>query len=187
MRSRFAWVTGFCSCLLGASPVFAQEVLRSDHYVPVVSTVPAMQGQIAQLYVRERATAEVSAAGNLDGKVVLFIHGAGTPAEVGFDVPVAGYSWMAYLAERGFDTFSMDMTGYGPSTRPYAMNDRCNLSAEQQQQEFGDACAATYPDAAYADLRLDAAGGREHADSDHDGDRHPRRPSQPGAGARDVR
>ena len=65
-------------------------------------------------------------------RVVLFVHGAGTPAEVAFDVPYADYSWMAYLANAGFDVFSMDMTGYGRSTRPSAMNDVCNLPAEQQ-------------------------------------------------------
>ena len=55
--------------------------------------------------------------------MVLFVHGAGTPAEVAFDVPHQDYSWMAYLAQAGFDVFSMDMTGYGRSTRPPAMND----------------------------------------------------------------
>lgn len=124
------------------------DTRRTDHFVPVVSQVPSISGQQARLYVRERALAATPASAELGGRVVLFIHGAGTPAEVGFDVPVAGYSWMAYLAERGFDTFAMDMTGYGPSTRPPVMNDRCNLSAEQQQQEFGDACTATHPDAA---------------------------------------
>jgi pimeloyl-ACP methyl ester carboxylesterase len=39
---------------------------------------------------------------------------------------------MAYLAHAGFDVFSMDMTGYGRSTRPAAMNDPCNLTAAQQ-------------------------------------------------------
>ena len=64
--------------------------------------------------------------------VVLFVHGAGTPGDVGFDVAHQDYSWMAYLARAGFDVFAMDMTGYGRSTRPAAMNDPCNLSAEQQ-------------------------------------------------------
>ena len=64
--------------------------------------------------------------------MALFIHGAGTPAEVAFDVPYHDYSWMAYLAHAGFDVFSMDMTGYGRSTRPPAMNDPCNLTREQQ-------------------------------------------------------
>jgi pimeloyl-ACP methyl ester carboxylesterase len=62
----------------------------------------------------------------------LFVHGAGTPAEVAFDVPYSGYSWMAYLANAGFDVFSMDMEGYGRSTRPPVMNDPCNLARTQQ-------------------------------------------------------
>ena len=66
-------------------------------------------------------------------RVVLFVHGAGTPAEVAFDVPYQDYSWMAYLAHAGFDVFSMDMTGYGRSSRPTPMNDPCNLSREQQK------------------------------------------------------
>lgn len=132
--------------LLYAGTVAAQDLVRTDHYVPVVSTVPTMAGQTGLLYVRQ--VTQGAADADMEGKVVLFIHGAGTPAEVGFDVPVAGYSWMGYLAERGFNVFSMDMTGYGPSTRPLEMNDRCNLSEEQQMQEFGDACTATHREAA---------------------------------------
>ena len=80
---------------------------------------------------------------------MLFVHGAGTPAEVAFDVPHGDYSWMAYLANAGFDVFSMDTTGYGRSTRPAPMNDPCNLSAEQQAQFVPSLipapCTATYP------------------------------------------
>ncbi|MDT8397888.1 MAG: alpha/beta fold hydrolase [Pseudomonadales bacterium] len=114
-----------------------------DHYVPVVSSAPGMAGNVSQLYVRERTQAQVSGSGALEGKVVLFIHGAGTPAEVAFDVPYPGYGWMAYLAAAGMDTFAMDTTGYGRSTRPLAMNDRCNLSPSQQMEVFGDSCAAS--------------------------------------------
>ena len=39
---------------------------------------------------------------------------------------------MAYLANAGFDVFSMDMEGYGRSTRPTVMNDPCNLARAQQ-------------------------------------------------------
>lgn len=131
-----------------AAAVSAQDLTRTDHYVPVKSTVPTMQGQTGLLYVRHVSRSGSGVVDEADGKVVLFIHGAGTPAEVGFDVPVQGYSWMGYLAERGFEVFSMNMTGYGASTRPYIMNDRCNLSQEQQLQEFGDACPASHPDAA---------------------------------------
>ncbi len=106
------------SCFL-SSPLLAQasapdEVLRLDHYVHVVSTAPSMEGEMARIYVRERTLPGTPLrSADLAGKVVLFIHGAGTPAEVAFDVPLEGYSWMAYLAEAGYDTFAMDTTGYG--------------------------------------------------------------------------
>ncbi len=86
-----------------------------------------------------------------DDRVVLFVHGAGTPAEVAFDVPHADYSWMAFLAAAGFDVFSMDMTGYGRSTRPNVMNDACNLSAEQQTALGRTPCNATHAAAAHDD------------------------------------
>jgi pimeloyl-ACP methyl ester carboxylesterase len=111
-----------------------EQVLTIDHYVRVKSTVPSIAGQISQIYVRERARAATPLrTANLSDRVVLFVHGAGTPAEVAFDVPYQDYSWMAYLARAGFDVFSMDTEGYGRSTRPPAMNDPCNLSQGQQK------------------------------------------------------
>lgn len=109
------------------------QLLRVDHYVPVTSMAPAMATQTAQLYVREvvlpgPALRSRSAA----GKVLLFVHGAGTPAEVAFDTPVPGYSWMAFLAAAGYDVFSVDLTGYGRSTRPAAMNSPCNMGLAAQ-------------------------------------------------------
>ena len=81
---------------------------------------------------------------------MLFVHGAGTPAEVAFDVPYQDYSWMEYLARAGFDVFAMDMTGYGRSTRPPAMDDPCNLSRAQQAafvpSKIPQPCAATFTD-----------------------------------------
>ena len=69
---------------------------------------------------------------SLADRVVLFVHGAGTPGAVAFDPSFEGYSWMAHLAEAGFDVFAMDFTGYGRSTRPAVMNDPCNLASDQQ-------------------------------------------------------
>src|SRR5437667_6577765 len=112
----------------------SDQLLTLDHYVRVKSTVPSMAGQTTQIYVRERSRAATALrSANLADRVVLFVHGAGTPAEVAFDVPYEDYSWMGYLARAGFDVFSMDTTGYGRSTRPPAMNDPCNLSQEQQK------------------------------------------------------
>jgi len=111
----------------------SEKLLTIDHYVSVRSAVPALAGQNAQIYVRERAKAGTIARQTGDAnRVVLFIHGAGTPAAVAFDVPHQDYSWMAYLAAAGFDTFAMDHTGYGRSTRPAVMDDPCNLSPKEQ-------------------------------------------------------
>jgi pimeloyl-ACP methyl ester carboxylesterase len=111
----------------------ADDVLTIDHYVGVKSTVPAIAGQIAQIYVRQRVkSGSISAGADFNGRAVIFVHGAGTPAEVSFDVPYQDYSWMAFLANAGFNVFSMDTTGYGRSTRPLEMNDPCNLSGSQQ-------------------------------------------------------
>jgi pimeloyl-ACP methyl ester carboxylesterase len=108
-------------------------VVTVDHYVRVKSIVPVMSGQVAQIYVRERVNAGTLARrASRAGRVVLFVHGAGTPAEVAFDVPHDGYSWMGYLAGAGFDTFAMDTTGYGRSTRPTVMNDPCNLPKDRR-------------------------------------------------------
>jgi pimeloyl-ACP methyl ester carboxylesterase len=138
--------------LLVAQISFADDsarLLRVDHYVRVHSTVPAITGQTSQIYVREVVQAGIALRGPASDRVALFVHGAGTPAEVSFDVPYQDYSWMAYLAHAGFDAFSMDMTGYGRSTRPAPMNDPCNVSREQQAGFIPSVlrapCAASYP------------------------------------------
>ena len=140
----FAW---------GIGPLAAAEdyehVLRVDHYVGVRSTVPAIAGQVTPIYVREVVRAASALRDrSIANRVVLFVHGAGTPAEVAFDVPNHDYSWMEYLAQAGFDVFAMDTTGYGRSTRPAAMNDPCNLSPAQQLALALDgrteACAPSY-------------------------------------------
>jgi pimeloyl-ACP methyl ester carboxylesterase len=132
----------------GAHQPAANTIMSVDHYVRVTSTVPSITGQIANIYVRERVKANAGAPAAAN-RVVLFVHGAGTPAEVAFDPSAPGYSWMAYLADAGFDVFSMDTTGYGRSTRPAVMNDPCNLSPEQQKlfvpALLAAPCAPVYP------------------------------------------
>jgi pimeloyl-ACP methyl ester carboxylesterase len=125
-----------------------ERLLTIDHYVKVRSTVPAIAGQTAQIYVRERVMAGTAlrTAPSSD-RVIVFVHGAGTPAEVSFDVPYQDYSWMAYLARAGFDVFSMDTTGYGRSTRPAPMNDPCNLAKDRQAGFVPSPCAPSYPHA----------------------------------------
>jgi pimeloyl-ACP methyl ester carboxylesterase len=143
-----AFFAALAAGVAGAQPTAgenSQQILTIDHYVPNRSALPSMEGETVQLYVRVRVKpATVQRGAPRDDRVVLFVHGAGTPAEVAFDVPHAGYSWMAFLAEAGFDVFSADMTGYGRSTRPTVMNDVCNLSAEQQTALGRTPCEATH-------------------------------------------
>jgi pimeloyl-ACP methyl ester carboxylesterase len=121
------------------APLVAQspDIRTLEHRVKVQSTVPALMGKTVDLYVRERVSASMKLDAVPADRVVLFVHGAGTPAEVAFDVPHSDYSWMAYLANAGFDVFAMDTTGYGRSVRPVQMNDPCNLAPEQQKQFVG--------------------------------------------------
>ncbi len=129
-----------------ASKGDGSHLLRVDHYVRVTSTAPAMAGRDALLYVREVVLpGTVLRGGPRAGRVVLFVHGAGTPAEVAFDVRYGDYSWMAYLAKAGFDVFSMDMTGYGRSTRPAPMRDACNFPKQAQAQFVPTVIAAVCP------------------------------------------
>jgi pimeloyl-ACP methyl ester carboxylesterase len=128
-------------------PASSAPLPRRDFYVTVKSTAPALLGREAKLFVRE-----IAPAGGGAGKgVVLFVHGAGTPGEVAFDVPYQDYSWMEYLARAGFDVFAVDMTGYGRSTRPPAMDDPCNLSHAQQAafvpSSIPAPCAPSFPTA----------------------------------------
>ena len=73
------------------APAMAHKVKTRDHKITVVSTVPVITGQKSMLYLRERASPQVLRNGAGD-EVVLFVHGAGTPPEVSFDVPYQHYS-----------------------------------------------------------------------------------------------
>jgi pimeloyl-ACP methyl ester carboxylesterase len=130
------------------APSAAAQPRTLEHRVSVRSTVPAIAGEEAEVYLRERVLPSTLEAAD-EGRVVLFVHGAGTPAEVAFDVPYGTYSWMGHLAAAGFDVFAVDMTGYGRSTRPPPMADPCNLDAEQQTAlvpaVLRAPCEPTYP------------------------------------------
>lgn len=155
-HAAIAAASSVCLAMVALEPLSAlagndgDPLLSVDHYVRAKSTVPAIAGQPSQIYVRERVRAgTVLRAASLSDRVVLFIHGAGTPAEVAFDTPAPDYSWMAYLADAGFDVFAMDTTGYGRSARPAPMNDPCNLSPEEQAELMPTlltaSCSPSYP------------------------------------------
>lgn len=116
----------------------AADLTMHEHRVSVTSTAPSMQGLPAQLYVREFR------AGNARLPAVVFVHGAGTPAEVSFDSRMEDYSWMRQVARAGFNVFSVSLTGYGRSTRPGPMADPCNIARAQQSGYVPAPCEPTY-------------------------------------------
>jgi pimeloyl-ACP methyl ester carboxylesterase len=80
--------------------------------------VPALDPGI-DLYVRNKAPAAMSSF--TSDRTLLFVHGATYPSETSFDLRVGGFSWMDYIAQRGYDVYLLDVRGYGRSTRPPAM------------------------------------------------------------------
>ena len=93
------------------SPVEAQTSRLASEDL----SVPFGNGQI---FVRNRRPEGVATFAN--DRIVLFVHGATYPGTA-FDLPLGGKSWMDYVAERGFDTYALDLPSYGRSTRAPAM------------------------------------------------------------------
>lgn len=56
-----------------------------------------------------------------DAATLLMVHGRMAPGPVAYDLPVPGYSWMDYIASRGFDVFALSIRGFGESTWPREM------------------------------------------------------------------
>lgn len=68
-------------------------------------------------------TLAVTEVGQHHGKrPLLLVHGARVSAKASFDLPVPGGSLAADLAARGFDVYTLDVRGYGASTRPAEMS-----------------------------------------------------------------
>ena len=118
-RLGFVWGLIVALCFLPMSAARADEkILGEEHWVQSLS---AADGKPLKIYVWEKRLKDVDvkqyAAG---GKVALLAHGATISGRVDFDLQVPEpaeltYSLMDYLAERGFDVFSLDYQNYGRS------------------------------------------------------------------------
>ena len=73
-----------------------------------------------RIYLRNKRPAGVERF--TSDRIVIFQHGA-TYGSGAFDLPFGGMSWMDYVALRGFDTYCLDLPGYGRSTRPPQMSE----------------------------------------------------------------
>jgi pimeloyl-ACP methyl ester carboxylesterase len=81
-------------------------------------TVPAADPGI-KLYVRNKHPQGMTKVPS--ERILLFVHGGTYPAETTFDLSLGGFSWMDYIAQRGWDVYLVDVRGYGRSTRPPEM------------------------------------------------------------------
>lgn len=101
--------------LITAPGVSAQtpKIVTENYFVP--ATDPGIQ-----LSVRNKRPDGVTSFPS--DRILLMVHGATYPAEPAFDLPLAGVSWMDYIAQRGFDGYLMNVRGYGMSTRPPQMS-----------------------------------------------------------------
>lgn len=57
---------------------------------------------------------------------------------------------MAFMARAGFDVFSVDLSGYGGSSRPPQINDPCNVAEPRQKERLvpgllSAPCPPSYP------------------------------------------
>lgn len=79
-------------------------------------SVPSTDG--IEVFLRSKRQEGIAAS---PSRTLLMVHGAGFGGSTTFDLPFGGLSWMDYVAGRGFDVWTIDIRGFGRSTRPPAM------------------------------------------------------------------
>jgi len=75
-----------------------------------------------QVYLRNKRRRDLPETHAAE-RTVLFVHGATYASSLTFDYEIDGISWMDQLVQQGFDTWCIDLLGYGSSDRPAAMNE----------------------------------------------------------------
>ena len=107
--------------LLAISPAVADDqalraripALVTEHF-QIDSDTPGIQ-----LYVRNKRPKNLAPGSD---RILLYVHGATYPSATAFDLKLDGMSWMDYIAAHGWDVYSVDLRGYGGSTRPPEMD-----------------------------------------------------------------
>ncbi|MGD8276012.1 MAG: alpha/beta fold hydrolase, partial [Thiohalocapsa sp.] len=102
------------------------DLITTDYFLSHESKEPFYREQSLDpqvvLHVREVVEAGTERTAGKDNKVLLFIHGATFPGTVAFDLDYENVSMMRHFAGLGWDTFALDLEGYGQSTRPPIMD-----------------------------------------------------------------
>jgi pimeloyl-ACP methyl ester carboxylesterase len=111
---------------LFAAGVIKPQSAQSQKLVMEEFMIPASDSGI-EIYVRNKRPADMTRFSA--ERTLLFVHGATSPADTAFDLPLGGMSWMDYIASRGFDAYLLDVRGYGKSTRPKEMSDKPDANA----------------------------------------------------------
>jgi hypothetical protein len=126
-KSRWLWVltSTLLASLLGLHSAVAEDAdgLRvTEYFISHASNEPNNLDPRVILHVREVVLPGRERTISLDGKVLLLIHGYSVPGYVAFDTDHEDCSLMRHLARVGWDTFALDLEGFGLSTRPLVMD-----------------------------------------------------------------
>ncbi len=84
------------------------RIVQEDHFIDALD--PGIRLHIREK--RPRGLKRFEEAGT-----ILLLHGQSMPAPHIYDIRIPGYSWMDYMAARGFDVFALTYRGYGLSSR----------------------------------------------------------------------
>jgi len=95
--------------------VLAQDVKIQKTDLQIDALDPGIK-----LFLREKMPEGAPAA--TDQNVILFLHGATSPASCDFDLSYKDYSWADWLVRRGYIVYMGDYRNYGGSTREPAMD-----------------------------------------------------------------
>lgn len=119
----FALLLGWHNLLLADNT----DLRTTDYFLSHVSKEPFYQKQGLDpnvvLHVREVVPAGNERTAGKDNKVLLFLHGGTFPGAVAFDLDFENVSMMHHFAQQGWDTFTLDLEGYGMSTHPPIMDE----------------------------------------------------------------
>ena len=116
MRFQITAVIAFIFAI-AAAPAIAQTPRLVTDEMMVKTSDPGIE-----IYVRNKRPANMMTF--RPEQTVLYVHGATYPSETAFDLKLDGFSWMEYMASRGYDVWLLDLRGYGKSTRPPEMADK---------------------------------------------------------------
>jgi pimeloyl-ACP methyl ester carboxylesterase len=106
-----AWLFSL-GAMLVSMPLRAADLAAEDYFVD-------SPDQGIRLFVRNKRPVDMKTFSA--ERTLVYVHGATYPATTAFDLPLGGYSWMDFIARRGFDVYLLDLRGYGRSTRPPEM------------------------------------------------------------------